>query len=298
MAGDKNAVRDEFLGSKVQRNPALGISSLFGVKGKVALITGGSRGIGLMAAKALVENGAKVYVSARKADVCEAVAQTLNSLGPGQCFALPADVSTDKACKELAAQLQAKESKLDILMNNAGATWGSSFEDHPESAWGKVMSLNVASIFHLTRACTPMLLAASGGNLNPSHVINIGSVGGEISSVGDNNPAYLTSKAAVAHLTKHLAGYFARKGVVVNNIQPGVFPSKMTFDYQLKTEKGVEMSANMHPVGRVGTEEDMAGLVIFLSSRASAFVTGESINLEGGVANIRNAHLLPPVSKL
>lgn len=295
MASARDGERAQFLSSKVVRNPTLAIDEIFGVKGRVALVTGGSRGIGLMIAKALVENGAKVYISARKADVCDRVAKELTSMGPGTCVALGGvELVSDAACRELAGRVSALEDRLHILVNNAGTTWGTPFESFPDEAWGKVMTLNVASIFNLTRACHALLLKGSGGNMEPSHVINIGSVAGHPSaSVFDNSPSYHASKAAAAQVTRWLAARFCREGIVVNCIQPAVFPSKMTFDYQLKTEQGEEMSKAMHPVGRYGHENDMAGLALFLSSRASAFITGSAICLDGGMAHIQGAHTLP-----
>jgi len=285
----------QFKDSQVVANPMLSISELFSVSGKVAMVTGGSRGIGLMIAKALVQNGARVYISARKANVCDRVAAELTKLGPGTCVSLPADLVSDKACVDLAAKLAEKEQKLHILVNNAGATWGGTFEDFPEAAWGKVMTLNVTSVFQLTRACYNMLKKGSGGNMDPAHVITIGSVAGEpVANVFDNAPSYHASKAAASQVTRWLAAKFCRDGIVANCIQPAVFPSKMTYDYQLKSKRGDETSANSHPVGRYGHENDMAGLAIFLSSRASAFVTGETISLDGGMVHVSGAQTLPP----
>jgi len=292
---DRGSLRSQFLESEVVRNPILAIGELFSVRGKVALVTGGSRGIGLMIAKGLVENGARVYISARKAEVCDRVAAELARMGPGTCYSLPGDeLNSDRACKSLAAKLAEKEEKLDILVNNAGTTWGGTFEDFPDQAWGKVMALNVASIFNLTRACCPMLKKATGGSMDPAHVINIGSTAGHpVASPFDNAPSYHASKAAAAQVTRWLAARFCREGIVVNCIQPAVFPSKMTYDYQLKTEKGDEASMRMHPVGRYGHENDMAGLALFLASRASAFVTGSTICCDGGMAHIQGADRLP-----
>jgi len=299
MANPRETTMAQFRDSQVVHNPILAVSELFGVSGKVALVTGGSRGIGLMIAKALVQNGARVYISARKANVCDRVAAELSQLGPGSCVSLPADLVSDKACVALAAQLAEKEEKLHILVNNAGATWGGSFEDFPEAAWGKIMTLNVASVFNLTRACYAMLKKGSGGNMDPAHVITIGSVAGEPNAnVFDNAPSYHASKAAASQVTRWLAAKFCREGIVANCIQPAVFPSKMTYDYQLKSDKGDEMSARSHPVGRYGHENDMAGLALFLSSRASAFVTGETISLDGGMAHVQGAQMLPPPAKL
>lgn len=292
---DRAELRAQFRDSQVVRNPMLDVSELFGVRGKVALVTGGSRGIGLMIAKGLVQNGARVYISARKAEVCDKVAEELHNMGPGTCTSLPGDeLDSDEACRRLAQKVADREDRLHILVNNAGTTWGGTFEDFPEQAWNKIMTLNVSSVFHLTRACHPMLKKGSGGSMDPSHVITIGSVAGHPrASVFDNAPSYHASKAAAAQVTRWLAARFCREGITVNCIQPAVFPSKMTYDYQLKTDKGDEVSRRMHPVGRYGHENDMAGLALFLSSRASAFVTGETICCDGGTAYIQGAESLP-----
>jgi len=268
-------------------------SRLFDVKGKVAVVTGGSRGIGLMMCKTFVENGATVYVVSRKAAaVAEAVA-ALNGLSSctGRAVALPADVGTEAACKALAAEVASKESKIDILVNNAGITWGSDFEEHPEAAWGKTYNLNVTAMFQLTRAFVPLLKEASNGNLDPSHVVNVSSTAGNMNSSSplDNAPSYAASKAAANKVTQILASYLVKDHINVNCIAPAVFPSKMTFQYQLKTDELADFSASMHPVGRVGNETDMGGLLLFLSSRASAFVTGSIIRLDGGLTAIRSS---------
>eukprot|EP00927_Polykrikos_kofoidii_P013458 TRINITY_DN15868_c0_g1_i1.p1 TRINITY_DN15868_c0_g1~~TRINITY_DN15868_c0_g1_i1.p1 ORF type:complete len:332 (-),score=40.49 TRINITY_DN15868_c0_g1_i1:39-944(-) len=294
MARGASDEKTQFTDSQLVRNPGLAIEQLFSVRGKVALITGGTRGIGLMIAKAYVENGAKVYISARKADVCDRVAADLTRLGLCTCVSLPADLTSDKACRDLASKIGETEEKLNILVNNAGATWGSSFDEFPDHAWNKIMTLNVASIFNLSRACFPLLKRGSGGSMDPSNVINIGSVSGHPSeSVFDNAPSYSASKAVVAQVSRFWAAKFCRDGVNVNCVQPAVFPSKMTSDYQLKSEGSQEMTKLMHSMGRYGHENDMAGLVLFLSSRASAFVTAETICLDGGMAHITGADKLP-----
>lgn len=301
QAPPRGELRAQFRDSQVSRNSGLQITELFGVKGKVALVTGGSRGIGLMIAKGLVENGAKVYISARKAEVCDRVAEELNKLGPGSCVSLAGDeLTSDAACRGLAKRLAERESRLHILVNNAGATWGGTFEKFPDEAWSKIMTLNVASVFNLTRACHDLLKAGSNGNMDPSHVITIGSVAGEPrANYFDNAPSYHASKAAASQVTRWLAARFCRDGICVNCIQPAVFPSKMTYDYQLKDEKGDKFAKMGHPVGRYGHEDDMAGLAIFLSSRASAFVTGETISCDGGTAHISGHERLPlPKAKI
>ena len=166
---------------------------LFSMRGKICVVTGGSRGIGLMIAKAYVENGAKVYVSSRKKDACDLVARELTNLGPGTAVSMPADISSDAGCKELAERIAKQERRIDVLVNNAGVTWGSPFETFPEMAWERVMTLNVASVFNMTRACVPLLREASKGNLNPSHVINITSVAGHPDSAPEDDiaPSYV-----------------------------------------------------------------------------------------------------------
>merc|ERR1711920_669843 len=166
--------------------------------------------------------------------------------------------------------------------------------EFPEHAWATILNLNVTSIFNLTRACAPLLIRGSGGNMEPSHVINIGSVAGHPHChVFDNAPSYAASKAAVAQVSRFLAAKLVRDGVVVNCIQPNIFPSKMTLDYQLKNNKSKEATRLWHPVGRYGHENDMAGMALFLSSKASAFVTGETVCLDGGSTYISGADRLP-----
>jgi NAD(P)-dependent dehydrogenase (short-subunit alcohol dehydrogenase family) len=267
-------------------------AALFDVRGKVALITGGQRGIGFMIAKTLVSNGAKVYISSRnRQGDCDAAAAELHAMGPGTCISLPADVASDDACKDLAARLAEKEKALHILWNNAGVTWGEPFESFPESAWLKILNLNVIQVFNLSRACMKLLEAGSKGNMEPSKIINVGSYQGSVAEIGTNNPSYVTSKAAVAHLTRVLAAQTAPAALVtVNCIQPGVFPSKMSNDYFLKDPESAKAASAAHPVGRIGTEEDMGGLALFLSSKASAFLTGQVISTDGGKTTIAMPH--------
>ncbi len=191
------------------------MAGLFDIAGKVALVTGGSRGIGLMIARGYVEAGATVYISSRKADVCNAVAEELSAIGT--CISLPADLSTDAGCAELAAALSAREHHLDILVNNAGATWGAPMDDYDEAAWERVLSVNVKGIFHLTRYLRP-LLEAAGTAENPARVINIGSIDGIHVPIMETY-AYSASKAAVHQLTRHLAKRLAPT-ITVNAIAP------------------------------------------------------------------------------
>ena len=274
-------------------------AALFSVRGKTAVVTGGSRGIGLMMCRALVENGATVFVVSRKEAACAAAAEALNSLPTrhlqGRAVSQPCDVSTDAGCRALAAAVEgAGFDRVDVLINNAGITWGGEFdafggEDDGKSAWDKVFRLNGTAIFNLTRAFRPLLRRASRGNLDPSHVINVSSVAGNLNSsfAFDNAPSYAASKAAANRITQSLAAYLVDEAINVNGIAPAVFPSKMTYSYQLRTEAGAAASRESHPVGRFGNAQDIAGLTLFLSSKASAFVTGSIIKLDGGMSAIR-----------
>jgi NAD(P)-dependent dehydrogenase (short-subunit alcohol dehydrogenase family) len=260
---------------------ALEILNLFSVKDKVVLVTGGSSGIGYMIAKALVKNGAKVYISSRKASACESVSAELTKMGPGSCHSLPADLINEANCLALVEQLKKKEKKLHVLFNNAGATWGDTIENHPESAWHKIYNLNVFSIFHLTRACLPLLEAAATAE-DPARVINISSIDGLTTNKFSNNYAYSSSKAAVIHMTRVLGLQLSERKVLVNSIAPGLVYSKMTkFLFDDKKDSSGYVVNNI-PLKRTGEDSDIGGLSIFLSSRASAWITGTTIVLDGG----------------
>lgn len=250
------------------------MKNLFDVAGKVAVVTGGSRGIGAMIARGFVENGVKTYITARKESELRATADDLSTLG--QCIAIPADLSTVEGVQAFAAAVTADENKVHILVNNAGAAWGADIDDFPENGWDKTMDLNVKSLFFLTQKLLPALRAA-GTQDDPARVINIGSING-ITHPHMNNYAYSASKAAVHQLTRHLAGDLASQSINVNGIAPGFFPSKMTA-HLLEHEK--EVSATI-PRGRMGDAQDAAGTAIYLSSRASAWLTGHTIVLDGG----------------
>ncbi|MBD5634639.1 MAG: SDR family NAD(P)-dependent oxidoreductase, partial [Candidatus Eremiobacteraeota bacterium] len=202
----------------------LRIESLFSVAGKVALVTGGSRGIGEMIARGLVENGARVYISSRKSDVCDALAKELSAYG--ECISLPADLSRPDEVERLAALVSEREPKLDILINNAGAAWGEPFDGFPEKGWDRVMDLNVKSLFFLTQQLVGPLERAGSAD-DPARVINIGSIDG-LQAPAMENFSYSASKAAVHQLTRHLASFLAARHINVNAIAPGFFPSKMT----------------------------------------------------------------------
>ncbi len=252
------------------------MNNLFDIAGKVALVTGGSRGIGEMIAEGFVANGVKTYISARKADACNATAERLSEFG--ECISIPADLSTLEAVQALAAEIASRESQLDILVNNAGATWGEPIENFPEAGWDKIMDINVKSPFFLTQALLP-LLEASATDEDPARIINVGSVDGlNVNQLPTFS--YGPSKAAIHHLTRVLASHLAERRIAVNAVAPGPFPSKM-MAHTLETmgeriRKGV-------PLGRVGEAQDMAGVAIYLASRASAYVTGTVIPVDGGI---------------
>ncbi|HWD52923.1 MAG TPA: SDR family oxidoreductase [Acidimicrobiales bacterium] len=254
------------------------MTELFTIAGKVALVTGGTRGIGLMIASGYVDAGAKVYVSSRKAEVGEAVAAELSTRG--ECVSLPADLSTEDGCRGLAERLAAQEERLDILVNNAGATWGAPIESFDEAAWEKVLALNVKGVFHTTKFHLPLLRAA-GTAEEPSRVINIGSIDG-IHVPQLETYSYSASKAAVHQLTRHLAKRLA-PATTVNAIAPGPFESKMM---HATLEAFGEQIAASAPLRRIGRPDDMAGTAIYLASRAGAYLTGAIIPVDGGIATV------------
>jgi NAD(P)-dependent dehydrogenase (short-subunit alcohol dehydrogenase family) len=254
------------------------MSDLFSIKGKVALVTGGSRGIGLMIARGYVEAGAKTYISSRKAAVCDEVAKELSKTGA--CIALPADLSTEAECRRLADEIAKRETKLDILVNNAGANWGAPLAEYPDSAWDKVLALNVKSIFHLTRFLVPLLEKASKPG-DPARVINIGSIDG-MRVPALENYSYSASKAAVHMLTRHLAKRLASEHITVNAIAPGPFESKM-MAWALENPEAREAIEAEVPLGRIGRPDDVAGLTLLLCSRAGSYMTGTVIPLDGGI---------------
>jgi NAD(P)-dependent dehydrogenase (short-subunit alcohol dehydrogenase family) len=256
------------------------VKDLFSVEGKVALVTGGSRGIGLMIARGYAENGARVYVSSRDADACAKAAAELSKVGT--CAALPADISKLTEVKRLAGELAAREPALHILVNNAGANWGAPIEEFPDAAWDKVLALNVKSVFHLTVALLPQLAAAATAE-DPARVINVGSIDG-IGVPLLETYAYSASKAAVHHLTRVLARKLASRDITVNAIAPGPFESKMMAATLEKFRDSLEKT---NPRKRIGTPEDMAGVAIYLASRAGAYVTGAVIPVDGGMSTTK-----------
>ena len=264
------------------------MSNWFSIQDKVALVTGGSRGIGEMIAAGFLQHGAKVYISSRKSDVCDATAAKLQEKYGGSCISIPADLSELIGIEALVAELSNYESKLDILVNNAGSTWGAPIDEFPEIGWDKVMDTNVKGIFFMIQKCLP-LLRKSATEEDPARVINIGSVDG-IKTPGFDNFSYGPSKAAVHHLTRQMAAHLVRENIIVNAIAPGPFPSWMLsagvgFGGQVEGADW-ESVGKGNPRKRVGTMEDIAGLAIFLSSRAGAFTVGETITCDGGAVAV------------
>ena len=260
--------------------------NLFSIEGKTALVTGGSRGIGEMIAAGFVANGAKVYISSRKAAACEATAKRLSETLGGTCIALPGDLSQLSGVEAVAKELAAREEQLHILVNNAGVAWGAPLDEFPESGWDKVMNTNVKGVFFLTQKLLPLLRKAASHE-DPARVINVGSVDGIKTPVFDNF-SYGPSKAALHHLTRVLAAHLVKQHILVNAIAPGPFPTWMLsagVGFGGKVEgDGVDWDrvGRSNPRGRVGTAEDIAGLAIFLSSRAGAYTVGETITCDGG----------------
>jgi NAD(P)-dependent dehydrogenase (short-subunit alcohol dehydrogenase family) len=253
------------------------MSDLFDVRGKTALVTGGSRGIGLMIAHGLVEAGARVIVSSRKAADVEAAAGELAAFG--DCRAIPGDVSTPEGARALAQATRDRFEQLDVLVNNAGAVWGAPLEEFPEIGWDKVVHTNVEGVFHLTVALLPALRASASADA-PARVINIGSIDG-LRAPSLENYSYSASKAGVHMLTRHLAKRLASEHITVNAIAPGPFESKM-MAWALDdpdTRATIEQTV---PLGRIGRPDDVAGLTLFLASRAGAYLTGTVIPLDGG----------------
>ncbi|KZT57080.1 NAD(P)-binding protein [Calocera cornea HHB12733] len=271
------------------------IHSLFGVRGKVVLVTGGSRGIGKMIATGFIRNGCRVYISARSAKDCDATAAELSALGPGVCVALPADLQKLGEVDRLVEAVSQRETVLNVLVNNAGATWGEDIDTYPDKAWTKLLTLNVQRVFTLTQKLLPLLRRAAeqggkeeaGSYKDPARVINIGSINGE-RVPGMETYAYAASKAALHQLSRHLALRLGGEGITSNVLACGPFESKM-MAHTLATAKDVIVSGV--PLARIGTPEDVAGACLFLSSRAGAYITGATIAVDGG-------HLVHTNSKL
>jgi NAD(P)-dependent dehydrogenase (short-subunit alcohol dehydrogenase family) len=254
------------------------MSDLFDVSGKTALVTGGSRGIGFMIARGLAEAGVRLVIASRKQDELEAAAKQLRDVGDVE--AAPADVSTTEGAVGLAYLVSDRFKALDVLVNNAGASWGAQLEEFPASGWDRTMHTNVEGVFHLTVALLPALRAAAS-NEDPARVINIGSIDG-IRAPSLDNYSYSASKAAVHMLTRHLAKRLAPENITVNAIAPGPFESRM-MAFLLDDPESREAIEQTVPLKRIGRPDDAAGLTIFLSSRAGSYLTGAVIPLDGGI---------------
>ncbi len=255
------------------------MNDLFSLAGKTALITGGSRGIGRMIAAGFLAQGARVYISSRKAEACEKTAGELASAGP--CFALPADVSTMEGVAALAAAYSAREPRLDILVNNAGAAWGETYDTFPEKGWDKVVDLNLKTPFFLTQALTGLLRAAASAE-RPAKVINVASIDG-LSVNPQETYSYAASKAGLIQLTRRMALRLAPENIVVSAIAPGAFASEMN---RVARDHGDEVAQRI-PSRRIGRDEDMAGAAIYLASRAGDYVVGTTLVVDGGVTLAR-----------
>ena len=253
------------------------LRDLFGLHGRVALVTGGSRGIGRMIAEGFIMQGAKVYISSRKAPQCDEAASALSKDG-GTCISLPQDISTVEGCKALAARISALEPRLDILVNNAGAAWGAAFDEFPESGWDKVLNLNLKSPFFLTQALHGALMAAASAE-RPAKVINIASIDG-IRLNPQETYSYHASKSGLIYLTRRMAARLIGDQIVVSCIAPGAFASDMN---RVARDHGDEVARRI-PSRRIGTAEDMAAAAIYLASRAGDYVVGATIPVDGGVA--------------
>ena len=254
------------------------MTDLFSLQGRVALVTGGSRGIGRMIAAGFLGQGAKVYISSRKAADCDATARELSALG--ECISLPADVSTMEGIAALVAAYCAREGTLDILVNNAGAAWGESFDTFPESGWDKVVDLNLKAPFFLTQALIAPLRAAA--QVRPAKVINIASIDG-ISVNPQETYSYAASKAGLIQLTRRMALRLAQDNIVVSAIAPGAFASQMNRVARDQAEE----TAKRIPAGRIVRDDDMAGAAIYLASRAGDYVMGSTLVVDGGVTHAR-----------
>jgi NAD(P)-dependent dehydrogenase (short-subunit alcohol dehydrogenase family) len=258
-----------------------GPGELFSVRGKVAVVTGGSRGIGAMIAEGLVRAGCRVYITARKADACDRKAAELSAFG--ECVSAPADLSGAAGVGEFVSFLSDREERLDILVNNAGASWGAPLEEYPLDAFDKLWNINVKGLFELTRQCLPLLRASASAE-DPARVINIGSVDG-LGIPRMEVYAYSTTKAGVHMLTRHLASTLAADHITVNALAPGPFDSKM-MAFALDDPQSRQAIARSVPLGRVGEPDDMAGAVIFLASRAGRYLTGAVIPVDGGTSSL------------
>jgi len=255
--------------------------NIFALDGRVALVTGGSRGIGRMIAEGFLAQGARVYISARKAAACISAAEEM-SAGGRECIAIVQDISTNDGARALAEEIYEREGgRLDILVNNAGAAWAAEFEEFPEAGWDKVVDLNLKSPFFLTQYLFTALKAAASAHM-PSKVINISSIDG----IGLNpieSYSYHASKSGLIHLTRRMAARLARDNILVNAISPGAFESEMNRTARDRPE----LLTSHIPTGRIGRREDMASAAVYLAARSGDYVTGTTLVVDGGVTLAR-----------
>lgn len=265
------------------------LEELFSLKGKTALVTGGATGIGRMAATAMVHAGAKVLIASRKGEECAATADEINTLGgSGMAIGFKGDVGHEQGVNDLAQDVQNSTDNLDILINNAGVTWGAPLDEFPYGAWAKIMDVNVTGLFVLTQKLLPML-RSSASMEDPSRVINLGSVMGS-ANIGEGAYSYAASKAAVHHLTRIMAKEMAGEHITFNAFAPGPFQSKMTA-FATDTDEKAELVGKGVPLGRIGNADDIAGATLYLCSKAGAYVTGAILPLDGGIHTVSRSGL-------
>ncbi|KAL4114500.1 hypothetical protein PRIC2_014437 [Phytophthora ramorum] len=264
---------------------SLDLTQLFNVKDKVVVVTGGGRGIGKMIADGFVQNGAKVYIASRNLEACQATAKELNAKGPGMCIPLQVNLTSEDECKKFADEVAKREKRVDVLINNSGDGVETPVENTPASAWSETFALNVTSSYLLTRFLLPLLDVAATSP-DAARIINIGSIGG-LTPQKINTMVYDSSKAAVHHLTRILAAKLARRPngghILVNAIAPGYVPSRLTEGIAYVTDKPFAEMSQAIPIERMGEAADMAGLAIFLASRASGWISGQVITSDGGM---------------
>jgi 2-deoxy-D-gluconate 3-dehydrogenase len=251
------------------------MTDMFDLEGKIAVVTGGSRGIGKMIAAEFVRRGVRTYITSRKAEDCLKTAAALSEFG--ECIALPNDLSTMDGIDALVADFSGRETRLDILINNAGAAWGAPFDEFPEAGWDKVMDLNLKSLFFITQKFAPLLRAGASAE-QPAKVVNIASIDG-IRNADIETYSYAASKAGVIHLTRRLAKRLTREHIMVNAIAPGAFASDMNIWARDEPDK----VASQIPAGRVGAPQDIAGTAVYMCSRAGDYLAGITIPVDGGV---------------
>ncbi len=250
------------------------VKELFDISGKTAVITGGSMGLGAQCAEALAEVGANLVIAARKKERCEQLCADLEKEYGIQCLAAGCDISKPEDCAKLVDEAIERFGRIDILINNAGATWGADTFDYPLDGWTKVIDTNLNGTWVLTQLTARKMKEQGGGK-----IINMASTAGLRAAKGQSTPAYSASKAAIIHLTKDLASKWAQHGIYVNALAPGYFPTHMTAGTLDQIKPLVE--ANL-PIGRIGGNDDLKGAVVFLSSAASDYIVGQCIAVDGG----------------